>query len=220
MLVLLVLLTAGCSGGTSKPTLSPGKTLAAAKRQLDATSGVRIGLSTPRLPRGVDGLLSADGVGTHDPAFAGMIKVGVSGASVPVPVVAVDGKVRAMLPFTTTYATIDPADYNAPDPAHLMDPDGGLSSLLTSAEDIRAGKKVRQGKVVLRGYTAKVPGAAVASIIPSADAKATFDATFAVTDAERLVKTVLRGPFYPKGGDVTYTVTLSDYGTKKQITAP
>src|SRR4051794_34288277 len=81
----------GCSGGSDEATLTPGQTMSAAKKKLDATSGVHLKLATNDLPTGVDGLLEADGVGTHDPAFQGGIKVAASGITANVPVVAVDG---------------------------------------------------------------------------------------------------------------------------------
>ena len=102
-------------------------------------------------------------------------------------VVAVNGKVFAKLPFTTKFAPIDPGDYSAPDPAALLEPKGGLSSLLTSARAVQKGKQVRDGKVVVTSYTADVPGKAVASVIPSADAGATFSGIFAVTDDPLIV---------------------------------
>jgi lipoprotein LprG len=210
---------AGCSGD-DEPTESPETSLAAAKKDLDATSGVRIGLSTAALPRGMSGLLDADGVGTHDPAFEGSIKVSASGVTADADVVAVDGKVYAKLPFSSRFAPIDPADYGAPDPADLLDDRRGLSSLLTAATEVQAGEQVRDGKVVLRSYTAKVPGTAVASVIPSADREAAFSAIFTLTDADRIDKAVLSGPFYPDADSVTYTITFDDYGTTKNITAP
>ena len=217
-----LLLVSGCSKGSdgSSTGASPRKALAAAKKNLDDTSGVQIGLATPKLPAGVNGLLKADGIATHAPAFQGVIKIAASGVTADASVVAVDQVVYAKLPFTTQYVTINPADYGAPDPAALLDPQAGLSSLLTSATDVQAGGQVRQGKEVLRTYDAKVPGKAVAAVIPSADANATFDATFTVDDQDRLTKAVLTGPFYPKGGDVTYTITFDHYGTTKNITAP
>jgi len=204
----------------AQSTTSPRKTLAAAKKNLDDTSGLRIGLSTSKLPPGVNGLLGADGVATHAPAFKGTIKVLVSGVTADAAVVAVGGVVHAKLPFTSKFVTIDPADYGAPDPAHLMSPTGGLSSLLTAARDVQEGDQVRQGKVVLSTYTATVPGRAVAAVIPKADANADFDATFTVTDKDQLAKTVLTGPFYPNAADVTYTITFDDYGIKRTIAAP
>ena len=221
--IVVLLLAAGLVGGCSsspKPSASPEKTLAAAKQKLDATPGVRIGLATDKLPTGVNGLLAAHGVGTHAPAFKGAIKVAVSGVTADASVVAVHDAVYAKLPFTTKFVKINPADYGAPDPAALLRPQGGLSSLLTAAKDVTAGDQVRQGKQVLSSFSATVPGRAVAAVIPSADAKADFDGTFTVDDHDQLAKVVLTGPFYPRGGDVTYTVTFQDYGVTQHITAP
>jgi lipoprotein LprG len=209
-----------CSGSKAESSTSPTDTLAAAKKTLDETSGVRIGLSTAKLPSDVNGLLAADGVATHAPAFKGTIKVAASGITADAAVVAVDGTVHAKLPFTSKFVKIDPADYGAPDPAALMSPDAGLSSLLTAAEDVTEGSQVREGKVVLSSFSGTVPGEAVAKVIPSASATATFDAKFTVTDDDELAKAVLTGPFYPKSDDVTYTITFDDYGTKPTITAP
>src|SRR3954454_23961913 len=215
-----VLLGGTACSGESKPETSPAATLAAAKKNLDDTSGVKIGLSTPQLPTGVTGLLKADGVATHDPAFKGTIKVAASGITADASVVAVDGVVHAKLPFTSKFVRIDPADYGAPDPPDLMNRKGGLSSLLTAARDVKEGDKVRQGKVVQSTYTATVPVTAVAAIIPSATSSADFDAEFTVNDENQLTKTVLTGPFYPGVGDVTYSISFDDYGIKRKITAP
>lgn len=218
--LLAVLALSGCTTDAQEDETTPEEVLAAAKTKLDETSGVRIDLSTEELPKGVDGILSAEGVGTHAPAFEGDLEVAVGGFPADVPVVAVDGKVYAKLPFTTKFVEVDPAAYAAPDPAGLMDPDEGLSSLLTSAEGVEEGEQVRDGEDVLSGYTATVPGEVVASIIPSASADSDFDATFTVDDEGRLREAVLTGPFYPETDAVTYTVGFASYGTTADITAP
>lgn len=215
-----VLVLSGCTSDAQEDETTPEDVLATAKANLDETSGVRISLSTEQLPKGVDGILSAEGVGTHAPAFEGDLKVAVGGFPADVPVVAVQGKVYAKLPFTTKFVEVDPAAYAAPDPAGLMDPDQGLSSLLTAAEEVEEGDQVRDGEDVLSGYTATVPGDVVASIIPSASADGDFDATFTVDDDERLREAVLTGPFYPEADAVTYTIGFDSYGTTADITVP
>lgn len=213
-------LLAACGGDDDAPDLSPEERLAAAKTALDDTEGVRLALKADELPPTVNGLLTADGVGTHAPAFDGEIQVAANGLTAKAKVIAVDDKVWAILPFTTKYAEIDPADYTAPDPAVLMSPEGGLSSLLTSAEKVEEGQQVRDGEAVLTEFTATLPGDAVASVIPSAQADADFDAAFTLDDGNQLSEVTMTGPFYPKAGDVTYTVKFSEYGIKKDITAP
>ena len=219
LLATTLLATAACSGDSRSDVL-PTDRLATAKELLDATSGVHVVLSTPRLPRGVTGLLRAEGDGTHAPAFEGKIKVMASGVAADADVVAVDGTVYAWLPFTTGFVEVDPADYGAPDPAELMTADRGLSSLLAAAEDVVPGKQRRDGKRVLDSYHATLPGDAVARVIPSATAEADFDASFTVDDQDRLAEAVLTGPFYGDAEDVTYTIAFDDYGSSPTITAP
>jgi lipoprotein LprG len=217
--LLLGVAVASCSGG-DESSLSPEQRLAAAKKALDETSGVQIQLVTEALPKGVSGLVSAQGVATHDPAFEGTIKVSAGGITADAEVVAVDGVVHAKLPFTTKFVEIDPADYGAPDPADLMSTQDGLSSLLTAARNVEAGKQVRDGDQVLSEIVGTVPGSAVRAVIPSASQDADFDATFTLDDADRVTRVVLTGPFYPDADDVTYTVDLEKYGVEKDIRAP
>ncbi|QNN53004.1 LppX_LprAFG lipoprotein [Nocardioides mesophilus] len=216
--VLLAAPLAACSGSQAQAQ-SPEETLASAKAALDETSGVRLSLQVDNLPRGVNGLVSAEGVATHDPAFDGTIKVAAA-VTADAAVIAVDGKVYAMLPFTQKYVEIDPSDYSAPDPADLMSTEDGLSSLLTSAEDVEQGNEVRDGEDVLTTYTGTLAGDLVAAIIPTASPDGQFDVTFTLDDSDRVTEILMTGPFYPAAADVSYTVDLEDYGVKKEITAP
>jgi lipoprotein LprG len=214
----------GC-GGDDEPKGggNADEVLAAAKKTLDETSGVKISLATDDLPNGVTGITSADGTGVHPSAFEGTFKLSVSGLPADADVIAVDGKTYAknslLLPDWTP---IDPADYGAPDPARLMDPDGGFSGLLSAADDVVAGDSVRGGagnKEILTEYTGTISSDAVEALIPAAEGD--FDFTYTISDEGELREAVIKGAFYGKDeGDVTYTLTLDDYGTEKEITAP
>jgi len=206
------------SGSTEK---SPREVLAAAKKTLDGTSGVSLALTTDNLPSGVTGVERAEGVATHDPAFDGKITVVLSGQPFEVPVVSVDGKVHVQLPLTPGWQEIDPADYGAPDPAQLMSPDQGFSSLLTATTGVEKGDSVRGGtnnSEVLTEYTGTVAGDVVKNVIPTASGS--FDATYTVSDSGQLRKADLTGVFYKNSPSMTYSVTFDDYGTQKTITAP
>ena len=77
--------------GAADDAPSAQEVLAEAKTTLDETSGVQVSLVTEDLPEGVEGLLSAEGVGTPSPAaFDGVITVRFAGFEPEVPVVAVD----------------------------------------------------------------------------------------------------------------------------------
>jgi lipoprotein LprG len=215
---------AGCGGGDSNgaPKQTPAQALAAAKKELDATSGVHIELSTKDLPGGVTGITSAVGVGTHPSAFEGTFKLSVNGLPADAEVIAVDGTTYAknslLLPDWTA---IDPANYGAPDPNDLMAAGNGFSGLLSATTDLKQGKTVRGGKdnkEILTSYSGTVPSAAVESIIPTASGD--FTITFNVTSDDELREAVIKGVFYKGSKANTYDLVLDDYGTKKDIQAP
>jgi lipoprotein LprG len=213
----------GGGGGGGDDKASPEEVLAAAKQTLDDTSGVVITLSTKNLPDGVTGITSAEGTGVHPSAFEGTFKLSVSGLPADADVIAVAGTTYArnslLLPDWTE---IDPADYGAPDPAKLMDADDGFSGLLGSATELEAGDSVRGGednKEIFTEYTGAIDSKAVEALIPTAEGAFSF--TYTISDDDELREAVLEGAFYGADkGDVTYTLTLDDYGTEKEITAP
>ena len=136
LVAALAVTGAGCSddekepGGGGDDGATPEEVLELAKTTLDETSGVQISLKTDEVPSGVTGIKSATGVGAHPAAFEGEFELSVNGLPATAEVIAVDGTTYAknslLLPDWTP---IDPADYGAPDPATLMDPDGGFSGL-------------------------------------------------------------------------------------------
>lgn len=220
--LLACLVLTACSGEDAAPEeqADPTEALAAAKATFDETSGVLITLSTEDLPEGVDGLLRAEGYGTHDPAFDGEIVVRFAGIEPTVPVISVDDRVYAQVPLTTGWSEVDPAEYGAPDPAGLMDTETGFSSLLTATEDAEQGEQVRGGednREVLTTYTGTVAGDVVAGIIPSAEGD--FEASYTLSDSDELRSMELTGDFYG-AGSMTYTITFDDYGAEPSITAP
>lgn len=219
--VLLLPVTA-CSddsgGGDDTP---PEDVLAAAETTLDETSGVRITLDTDNLPDGVTGIEEAEGVGTHAPAFEGTITVNLSGQAFEVPVVAVDGDVHVQLPLTQGFQVVDPADYGAPDPARLMDPDTGFSALLAETTDLERGDSVRGGEdndEILTEFSGTVAGDVVSNIIPTASGD--FDVVYTITDDDELRSARITGVFYEDSEAMSYTLGFEDYGTEQDITAP
>jgi lipoprotein LprG len=139
---------------------------------------------------------------------------------VEVPVVAVDDKVYAELPLTSGWQEVDPGEYGAPDPARLMSPDEGFSSLLTETTGLSDQGEERNPddpEQVLRTISGTVPGTAVENVIPSAEGD--FDVSYGFENGE--LRTVeLTGVFYPDTDDMTYVIRFDDYGSEPDITAP
>lgn len=217
------LVLAGCSdsGESVADGKSPEEVLELAKTTLDETTGVTVSLRTDDLPEGVTGIKAAQGVGTHPPAFDGAITVVLSGTDFEVPIVAVDGKVYAQIPLTPGWSDVDPEEYGAPDPARLMNPDEGFSSLLPATVDPEEGDSVRGGSdntEVLTEFTGTVPGDVVSNVIPSASGD--FEVTYTISADGELREAVVTGTFYPGTDEMTYTIGFDDYGTEKEITAP
>jgi lipoprotein LprG len=179
-----------------------------------------LALATEALPEGINGLTTATGVATHAPAFEGEVELIYSEASVKVPVVAVDGLVFAQIPFTVGWSDIDPAEYGAPDPAQLLNPETGISTWLTEATDIEEGEQVREGETVLTTYTGTLAGDVVARAIPSAEKDTEFAVTFRLDEDDRLRSADIAGEFYEPGSEVEYVLDLTNYGTEKEITRP
>ena len=125
--VLTVPTLAACSGDEpgAAEGRAPEEVLAEASSKLTETSGVYLTLTADQLPDGVSGIAKAAGTVTSAPAFDGSISVVFAGQSADVPVIAVDGKVFAQLPFTGgKWDKVNPKEYGAPDPASLVGADG------------------------------------------------------------------------------------------------
>ena len=217
---VLVLALTGCSDNSSgESEQTPEDRLAEAKAGFDDARFIEFQLETESLPDGLDeGLLRADGTGTHDPAFTGEVKVKTRLADITAALVAVDGKVYAELPFTG-WSELDPGDYGAPDPANLMDPKAGISSLFTATRDASEGGSERDGGRVLTRIDGTVPGDAVKAVFPSSDTTA-FDISYLLDEDNVVDSVTMTGPFYSGRDDVTYRIDLNLDGDAVMIEAP
>lgn len=215
VVALLVLLVVSCTGDESASSTPAdlGARLEKARSALDDAASLQIRLATDGLPDGTEGLIEAEGVGNHDPAFDGTVTVVAAGVGqVDAELVSVQGDVKAKIGFVPAFTPIDPDDYGAPDPAALLSADTGVSSWLTATEDLTAGEESRDGDDILATISGTLPGSVVQGLIPTADDAADFAVDFRVTDDDVLRDATITGPFYPSGDDVTYDldVTASD----------
>lgn len=194
--------------------------MAKAKKLFDETKSVRLELITDSIPKSGTGVLGADGVLTHQPAFDGKVKIQLGGLTANIPVVSVDNLVYAQIPPFPKPAVIDPLEYGAPDPASFIDPDTGISSLLNELTGLKKTGEKRQGKLVLTMYSGSVPGSKVKAIIPSADESTTYPTEIGIDKDGFIVTIKVTGQFFADMGDVTYDMNLSDYGKPITVKAP
>ncbi|TCO20552.1 lipoprotein LprG [Kribbella steppae] len=227
---VLVLALAGCSddkkdtdGGNGQSGDDPVALLTAAKQTIDDAASVHIVLTGRDLPEGAQALASGDGVATHAPAFKGKLTVRTAGSAIDAEVVAVGSKVYAKLPFTTSFIELPPAQLaalGAPDPAILLDPDKGLTSVLPTVKDPQIKGETRDGAKVLTEITGTIQGKSLQGIFPKAPADQDFPSTFKIDKAtKQLVSATITGPFYD-GATSSYDVTLDRYGEQVEITKP
>jgi len=226
LVAALAATTAGCSDDEKKPAGGGGnadEVIAAAKTALDETSGVEVSLSTGELPDGITAIKKATGVGTHPSAFEGDLDLNYTGLPTSAEVIAVDEttyiKNALLFPDWTEF---DPEEFKTPDPATLMTPDQGFSALLGATTGLQEGERSRCSKNntdEATGYTGTLTGDAMAGLIPGSEGD--FDVLYKVNDDGELCSAELTGLFYgEKNGELTYTLTLDEYGTEKEITAP
>ncbi|WP_405058594.1 LppX_LprAFG lipoprotein [Kribbella sp. NBC_01505] len=225
---VLVVALAGCSdkkdsGGGAGQSNDAVTQLTAAKKAIDDASSVHIVLTGRDLPDSAQTLASGDGVATHAPAFKGKLTIRTGGAPIDSEVVAVDKKVYAKLPFTGKFVELTPdqlTGFGAPDPAVLLDPAKGLTSVLPALKNPVVKGDTRDGAKVLTEITGSVDGTTLQGIFPKAPAGQEFQSSFKLDkDSKQLVSATISGPFYD-GATSSYDVTFDKYGEQVSITKP
>lgn len=218
VLVALVAVPAFLLGGDrgfERPEETPEDVLKDAKAELDAADNVKIAITATDIPDSLStALVSADGTAVRPDGFSGVLNVRFGGGTVDADVVATDGQTYADLPLVG-WSEVDPADYNAPDPGALLDPEAGISGLLTATADPVADgddpETCAEGSDATGyPYSGTLQGEQIRDFIPGAD-DGTFDVRFLIDAEDRPCRAELTGVFYPGEDPMTYTVVLSDY---------
>ncbi|WP_026162979.1 LppX_LprAFG lipoprotein [Kribbella catacumbae] len=227
--MVLAVSLASCSddkktdGGDGKKGDDPVALLTDVKKTIDEAASVHLVITGRDLPDSGQVLASGDGVATHAPAFKGKLTVRSSGSPIDAEVIAVGSKVYAKLPFTPSFIELPPsqlAGLGAPDPAILLDPNKGLTSVLPTLKDPKIKGETREGSKVLTEVTGAVQGKTLQGIFPKAPADQDFPSTFKIDkDTKQLVSATITGPYYD-GATSSYDVTLDKYGEQVVITKP
>lgn len=232
---LSVVSVAGCSGGDDPVTknedldddgdgeVTPEEVMVAAKTKLDETSGVEISLSTDDEPDEGDYLASAEGTLIADPpAFEGEVAGRVLGQTASdIPVVSADGDLYVEVPVLG-WQTVDPDEFCAPDPGSLLDPETGVSTILTETEDLEEGESELGGEdneETLTPFTGTVPGDSVRNLLPCAEGDE-FDATYRIDAEGFLVEAEITGEFFAGMDAITYLIEVQEYDVEQEISAP
>lgn len=219
-----VIVLSGCSGddeSAEEQPPDPQARLDAAGAILDETSGVRFHVEGEGLPDSGTVVVSAEGMAAPPSSFEGEVRITTGGLAATVDVISLDGRLWAQLPFTADFAPVDADALGFADPGALIDPDRGVSLLLESGSRVTAAEQVRVDGEVLDQIDSVLPGSLVGSVLTIADPGADVHARWSLDpESGELRRAVLTGPFYPSGGEQTYTVELNDYDEPVEISAP
>jgi hypothetical protein len=210
-----------CSGDDATETESAADLLAHAKHTLDETDSLHFVLDSEGAPETGTALVGGEGDIARPASFDGTLTVRAMGAMLDLAVVSVDGTVYAQLPFSNSFTVVDPAQFGFGDPGALIDPETGISQLLSAAESAELGEERRVDGEVVQEVTAELPGDLVEQILTSADPTRPVQARFSIAEESgELLRAELTGPFFTADDDATFTLELSDFGADVEITAP
>jgi len=217
MLATTMALLAACGG--SPP--DPAALLRQAKQAVDGASAAHFQLTSTGAVGSGTVLIGGEGDIKRPDGFQGTLRVSAAGFDVDVPVASVGGTFYARDPLTGRWTKTSPAAYGFGDPAQLMSPQHGLSSLLPlcmsptlKGDDLYSGD-------LLHEVGCALPGHAVAALLTSADASQPVDATFGIDGSTgQLRRVVLSGPFYSTTSSSTFTLVVVKYGENVSITPP
>jgi lipoprotein LprG len=213
----LVLAGTACSSGTKT---DPAAALAAARRTLDAAPTLHLSLTSPDFTVSGVRVAGLDGSLARPDRFGGTLQILLAGSPISVPIVAAGGTTYARLPLTTSFTKVDPATYGIGDPAGLLNPDTGLSSLLTAAKNPTVKTRDRINGEVVDEISAALPGSALTRILPGRTTTADVPATLAVTTSSHQLRRVVLTGALAGSATSTVTIVLDRFGEPVTIAAP
>ena len=212
------LIPMGCS--SSAPKANAATLLSKAKATADGADAVHFTLTSSNVTLSGTNLVNGHGDLARPASLSGAFGVAISGFTVNVNVASVGDTFEAELPFTSHYSKTDPSKFGLKNPGVLLDPQHGLTSLLTLAQSPTLGSPQRVAGELLDTVTYSVPGSAV-PVIPDSNPSKPVELTVAINPSNYQLRSVkLVGPFTSATSNCTYVVTLSNYNEHVNITLP
>jgi lipoprotein LprG len=215
----MVAAVAGC-GSQSTPT-DARTLLRQAKQVIDDTPSLHFTLSSSGASGTGTVISSGQGDARRPDGFTGTLVVMQSGFTVHVGIVSLGGAFYVKLPFSTGYSVTNPGNYGFGNPATLLDPNKGLSSLLVDATSAAGDGVDRLNGEQLDEVAVTLPGDRVAALLTSADKSQPVRGRIGIdATTHQIRRVVLTGPFFDAHRDSTYTLVLDNYGENVTITPP
>ena len=192
-----------------------------AKTAFDQTSSFHIQLNREDTAGSGTVLTAAEGDAVRPDGFSGTLTVEEAGFPLQVKVISAGGHFYVQLPFSDDFKTAEPSQYGFGDPGRLLDPNAGISTLLTSAEKPSIGSSVRLNGASLQQVDATLPGSLLASLLVDVDPSQPVSATFSIDTTSYQVREVdLTGPIFEAGHQSTFHLVLDKYGENVSVSPP
>lgn len=217
---LMALSLTACGSGGGGTTVSPMAELLQAKATLDAAQAFHFTLATAGVPQ-AKGTIITGGQGDlqRPDRLVGSFTVSVGGLQATVKVAAGGGKFYAELPFSSTFQPTNPASFGVANPAQLISPQGGLSSILSATEGATSGGQTRISGEVLDVVSGTVAGSAITVVPDETPATPVGLKAYIAPRTHELRQITLTGPIETTT-TASFTVTLTNYGEHVNLAIP
>jgi lipoprotein LprG len=212
--------TSVAASPTSAATLTAPELLTRSRAVLDKTPAVHFKLASSGIASGATALLSGNGDLVRPDELSGALLVTDSGVSVTIKVIALGGKFYALLPFAAHYQATNPKSYGLGNPAQLLSPTDGVSSLLTNMRNPRLDPSIRLDGELVDVVSGTVAGSKVPVLNDLDKAKPVSITADISPTSLQLRRVQMAGPFSKATTTTTYDVTLTAYGEHVTIRAP
>lgn len=223
-IALVAVLVSAVSACGSSGSLSPAQAkslLTQGKATIDNSQAFHFTLTTAGIPQGSGTTIVGGGGDLARPdKLVGSFTVSVGGLQAAVKVAAGGGKFYAQLPFQKTYTATDPSSFGVANPAQLISPSGGLSSILSDTNQTASGGQTRINGEVLDVVSGSVPGTDI-TVLPDKDPARPVAVKALINPSNHQVRQVtLTGPIETTAPSASFTVTLTNYGEHVDLVIP
>jgi lipoprotein LprG len=206
--------------GSSSPKLGAPELLAKAKSSADAASGAHFVLTSSGVSTSGTNITGGEGDLIRPQSLQGSFSVTVDGFVANVKVASVGSDFEALTPFSAHFVKTDPSKFGLTNPADLLDPTNGLTSLLVHAQNPQLGRTERINGELLDTVTFTVPGTEI-PVLPDAAPSRPVSLEVAVDPSSYQLRVItLTGPLTSATSNSTFVLTLSDYNEHVTVTLP
>ncbi|MDQ2726384.1 MAG: LppX_LprAFG lipoprotein [Actinomycetota bacterium] len=220
-MAVLVAVVSACGSSANLSSAQAKNLLDQGKAAIDNSQAFHFTLTTAGVPQG-SGTTIVGGAGdlARPDKLVGSFTVSVGGLQAAVKAAAGGGKFYAQLPFQKTYTATDPASFGVANPAQLISPSGGLSSILSDTTQAVSGGQTRVNGELLDVVSGSVPGSDI-TVLPDKDPSRPVAVKALINPSNHQVRQVmLTGPIETTAASASFTVTLTGYGEHVPLAIP